>query len=94
MKEKNLAVLSQPAARSSGQKESIQNFISCALSRAMRRYHLWACALTGMRMSRTDAVRAGASALSMTMVLLTAECLPLCLLSLVSLIIFSWPWIR
>lgn len=38
-------MLSQPAARSSGQKESIQNFISCALSRAMRRYHLWACAL-------------------------------------------------
>lgn len=93
MKAKNLAVLPQPAVLS-GQRERIRTTLTQVSQRILRRYHLWICAVTGMRMSRTDAVRAGASALMFTLALITAECLPLCVLFLIMFTLISHPWRR
>lgn len=93
MKAKNLAVLSQPAVLS-GQRERIKQVINRASEHAVRRYHLWICAVTGMRMSRREAVRGGASVTTLSLALITAECLPLCVLFLMLSALLSQPWRR
>lgn len=91
MKTKNLAVLPQPAALS-GQGERIRTSVNRMSQRVLRRYHLWICAVTGMRMSRAAAVRAGLTALGVTLTLITAECLPLCMLFLSLTLLIAQPW--
>lgn len=91
MKAKNLAVLPQPAVLS-GQRERIKQVINRTTERAVRRYHLWICAVTGLRMSRREAVRGGASVMMLTLALITAECLPLCVLFLMLTVIVLRPW--
>ena len=93
MKAKNLAVLPQPAVLS-GQRERIKQVINRTTERAVRRYHLWICVVTGMRMSRREAVRGGASVMMLSLALITAECLPLCVLFLMSSALLSQPWRR
>lgn len=93
MKTKNFAVLPRTAALS-GQGERIRTSVNRMSQRVLRRYHLWICAVTGMRMSRAAAVRAGASALMFTLALITAECLPLCVLFLIMFTLISHPWRR
>lgn len=93
MKAKNIAVLPQPAVLS-GQRERIRTTLVQVSQRALRRYHLWICAVTGMRMSQAAAVRAGLTALGVTLTLITAECLPLCMLFLSSTLLIAQPWRR
>ena len=93
MKAKNLAVLPQPAVLS-GQRERIRTTLTQVSQRILRRYHLWICAVTGMRMSRRAAVRGGASVMMLTLALITAECLPLCVLFLIMFTLISHPWRR
>lgn len=91
MRTKNFAVLPQPAALN-GHQERIRTLVINQLRRVLHRYHLRVCAITGMRMSQTAAVRAGASALMFTLALITAECLPLCALFLIMFTLISHPW--
>lgn len=91
MKAKNLAVLPQPAVLS-GQRERIKQVINQASERALHRYHLRVCAITGMRMSQATAVRAGLAMLCGALTLITAECLPLCMLFLSLTLLIAQPW--
>lgn len=93
MRSKNLAVLPRTAALS-GQGESIRTLVINHARRALHRYHLLVCAVTGMRMSRAAAVRAGLTALGVTLTLITAECMPLCMLFLSSTLLIAQPWRR
>lgn len=91
MRTKNLAVLPRTAILP-GQREGIRTSVNRMSQRVLRRYHLWICAVTGMRMSRAAAVRAGLTALGVTLTLITAECLPLCMLFLSSTLLIAQPW--
>ncbi len=91
MRTKNLAVLPRTAVLS-GQGERIRTFVVNQLRRVLHRYHLRVCAITGMRMSQATAVRAGLTVLGVTLTLITAECLPLCMLFLSLTLLIAQPW--
>ncbi len=91
MRTKNFAVLPRTAILS-GQGERIRTFVANQLRRVLHRYHLRVCAVTGMRMSQATAVRAGLTVLGVTLTLITAECLPLCVLFLMLTVIVLRPW--
>lgn len=91
MRTKNLAVLPRTAALS-GQGERIRTLVINQLRRALHRYHLRVCAVTGMRMSQATAVRAGLTTLGVVLTIITAECLPLCMLSLSLTLLIAQPW--
>ena len=91
MRTKNLAVLPRTAALS-GQGERIRTLVVNQLRRVLHRYHLRVCAITGMRMSQATAVRAGLAMLCGALTLITAECLPLCMLFLSLTLLIAQPW--
>ena len=91
MRTKNLAVLPRTAALS-GQGERIRTLVINQLRRVLHRYHLRVCAITGMRMSQATAVRAGLAMLCGVLTLITAECLPLCMLFLSLTLLIAQPW--
>lgn len=91
MRTKNLAVLPRTAALS-GQGERIRTLVINQLRRVLHRYHLRVCAITGMRMSQATAVRAGLAMLCGALTLITAECLPLCMLFLSLTLLIAQPW--
>ena len=93
MRTKNLAVLPRTAALN-GHQERIRTLVINQLRRVLHRYHLRVCAITGMRMSQTTAVRAGLTVLGVTLTLITAECLPLCMLFLSLTLLIAQPWRR
>ena len=91
MRTKNIAVLPRTAALS-GQGESIRSFVTKHARRVLHRYHLRVCAVTGMRMSQATAVRAGLTTLGVALTIITAECLPLCMLFLSLTLLIAQPW--
>ena len=93
MRTKNLAVLPRTAALN-GHQERIRTLVVNHARRVLHRYHLRVCAMTGLRMSRREAVRGGASVMMLSLALITAECLPLCVLFLMLSALLSQPWRR
>jgi Holliday junction resolvasome RuvABC endonuclease subunit len=91
MRTKNLAVLPRTAALS-GQRERIRTLVVNQLRRVLHRYHLRVCAITDICMSQATAVRAGLAMLCGALTLITAECLPLCMLFLSLTLLIAQPW--